>query len=73
MVDGSSSLVTNMVLLIHLGQLKTSYGLEQLQECRSLTVNGAQGVFNFSEFFFPLFGIESLRVTDKIFYLKYVG
>ena len=52
MVDGSGHLVATMVLLVHLGQLKTSYGPEQFQENISLTANIAQGVDNFSECFF---------------------
>ena len=60
-VDGSGPLVANMVLLVHLGQLKISYGPEQFQECRSFTIYDAQGIDNFSDFFFHLFGIDIMR------------
>ena len=52
MVDGSGPLVANIVLLVHLGQLKISYGPDQIQESISLTGNIAHGVDNFSECFF---------------------
>ena len=72
MVDDSGRLVATMVLLVHLGQLRTSYGPEHLQEFRSLTAILAQWIDNFSEFFFHLFGIDSMSVSDKKFVLKYV-
>ena len=72
MVDGSGHLVATMVLLVHLGQLKISYGPLQFQECRSLTSYVVQGVDPFSDFFFHLFGIDSLRDLDRKFFLKYV-
>ena len=72
MVDGSGPLVANMVLLVHLGQLKISYGPEQIQECRSFTTYVAQGIDNFSEFFFHFFGIDSMHGIPGKFVLKYV-
>ena len=39
---------------------------------RSVTENVAQGVDNFSEFFFHLFGIDSMHDADGKFFLKYV-
>ena len=71
MVDGSGHLVATMVLLVHLGQLKISYGPLQFQECRSLTSYVVQGVDPFSEFFFFICLVLIVCVTlIEIFFLN---
>ena len=70
MVDGSGPLVANMVLLVHLGQLKISYGPEQIQECRSFTTYVAQGIDNFSDFFFISLVLIVCTEVARAFFLN---
>ena len=52
MVDDPGPVDVSMLFLVHLGQLRTSYGPEDFQKSRSLAVNAAQGFDFFSNFFF---------------------
>ena len=55
MVDDPGPVDANMLFLAHLGQLRTSYGPEEFQKSRSLTVNAAQGFDFFSKMFILIF------------------
>ena len=57
------SVDATMVFLAHLGQLKTSYGPEEFQKSRSLTVNAAQG-FDFFSNIFLIFLV--MRVYERV-------
>ena len=52
MVDDPGPVDVSMLFLVHLGQLRTSYGPEDFQKSRSLAVNAAQGFDFFSKIFF---------------------
>ena len=72
MVDDPGPVDVSMLFLVHLGQLRTSYGPEDFQKSRSLAVNAAQGFDFFSTFFFLIFGNKSLCERNGSFFLKYV-
>ena len=72
MVDDPGPVDASMLFPVHLGQLRTSYGPEEFQKSRSLTVNAAQGFDFFFQTFFFKFLVMSLCERNRSFFLKYV-
>ena len=64
MVDDPGPVDVSMLFLVHLGQLRTSYGPEDFQKSRSLAVNAAQGFDFFKFFFFLNFWVDQTDVQS---------